>query len=212
MARRLVLWLPAAYCAVNLALFLADADWYGATFGGEDGWFENVQVAAFLAAGVLFALAARQVPRFVAVGYAVFAAVLVFAALEELSWGQRLFDLETPEALRTRNVQGELTLHNLRAVQGELGLALAVLAHVAALAWLVVPERNALAALVPPPVCTLWFLIPGLFFLALEVDEHVARVPLVEVTQQEPFETLLALGCVVFAESARRRVTPAPRR
>lgn len=35
---------------------------------------------------------------------------------EEISWGQRIFDLETPEALKAVNVQNEITLHNIGSI------------------------------------------------------------------------------------------------
>jgi hypothetical protein len=38
---------------------------------------------------------------------------LFFAAGEEISWGQRLFNIETPQKFMERNVQDELTIHNL---------------------------------------------------------------------------------------------------
>lgn len=38
---------------------------------------------------------------------------LFFAAGEEISWGQRLFNIETPEKFMENNVQDELTIHNL---------------------------------------------------------------------------------------------------
>lgn len=37
----------------------------------------------------------------------------LFGAGEEISWGQRIFGIETPDYLKDRNAQGELGLHNL---------------------------------------------------------------------------------------------------
>jgi hypothetical protein len=37
----------------------------------------------------------------------------LFGAGEEISWGQRIFGLETPEYLKGKNAQGELGVHNL---------------------------------------------------------------------------------------------------
>tara|TARA_B110000914_G_scaffold176850_1_gene158299 strand:- start:98 stop:556 length:459 start_codon:yes stop_codon:yes gene_type:complete len=37
----------------------------------------------------------------------------LFGAGEEISWGQRLFALETPDYLKGKNAQGELGIHNL---------------------------------------------------------------------------------------------------
>ena len=63
-----------------------------------------------------------------AVAAAVLAAVLLFAAGEEISWGQRIFEVDTPEVLVDSNKQDELNLHNLvglqhKAVAGQLAIA-----------------------------------------------------------------------------------------
>ena len=39
-----------------------------------------------------------------------FAAIFLLEAMEEISWGQRLFDWDTPVALDAVNRQGETTL------------------------------------------------------------------------------------------------------
>jgi len=38
----------------------------------------------------------------------------LFGAGEEISWGQRIFDIETPESLNEINTQREMNLHNIR--------------------------------------------------------------------------------------------------
>lgn len=43
------------------------------------------------------------------------ALVSLLIAAEEISWGQRIFYVETPEAISKHNLQKELTLHNLAA-------------------------------------------------------------------------------------------------
>lgn len=47
------------------------------------------------------------------------AALFLLAAAEEVSWGQRVFGIETPNLVKDVNVQKELTLHNLVLFQGE---------------------------------------------------------------------------------------------
>jgi hypothetical protein len=39
--------------------------------------------------------------------------VLFFAAGEEVSWGQRIFGIESPEYFKEKNLQGETNFHNL---------------------------------------------------------------------------------------------------
>lgn len=84
---------------------------------GEDGPVEWFTVLALLAAlGYAVAVTARAWRasqwRAVLVWTAIAAAAL-FGAGEEVSWGQRLFDLTTPDWLRSVNRQRELNVHNL---------------------------------------------------------------------------------------------------
>jgi hypothetical protein len=93
-----------------------DVDW----FGGEDGVSEWWSVATYLAAAALagatgWRLRGTGHPR-LALFHAVLAASLLIGAMEEISWGQRLFDWGTPAALSEINEQGETTLHNLESV------------------------------------------------------------------------------------------------
>ena len=43
--------------------------------------------------------------------------LFLFGFGEEISWGQRIFGLETPEGLKDANIQEELNLHNLEIFQ-----------------------------------------------------------------------------------------------
>ena len=83
----------------------------------EDGFVENMTV--------LFLLASSGIAIYRSVGFfkgkqpkAVFlwgllAFLFFFAAGEEISWGQRIFNIETPEFFMERNLQEETNLHNL---------------------------------------------------------------------------------------------------
>ena len=109
---------------------LAGPEWLPLTWTREDGPVEWIGFASFLAASVLALVAAWQL-RAVhrpAVAAAALAAVLFFAAGEEISWGQRIFEVDTPEVLVDGNEQDELNLHNLvglqhKAVAGQLAIA-----------------------------------------------------------------------------------------
>lgn len=50
--------------------------------------------------------------------YLALAVFLLVATGEEISWGQRILGLETPEWVKAVNAQDELTLHNLNIFQG----------------------------------------------------------------------------------------------
>ena len=64
------------------------------------------------------------------------AAIFIFAAGEEISWGQRIFGWQTGEAMASLNSQGETNLHNLQIGEVKLnkliftyGLGLVVLGY-----------------------------------------------------------------------------------
>ncbi|MBI5842263.1 MAG: hypothetical protein HZB19_19425 [Chloroflexi bacterium] len=92
----------------------------------EDRYFETVGASSLFITGLLFFfgfLRARRldqsrnlkwIKQLVYLGLAV---IFVFGAGEEISWGQRIFNIKTPTALETTNVQDELNLHNLAAVE-----------------------------------------------------------------------------------------------
>lgn len=88
---------------------------------GEDGVVEYLGALGLFAASVLFFLGflrVRQSPiSWIKKAFLlVLALVFLFGAGEEISWGQRILGVETPEALRDANVQGELNFHNLEVL------------------------------------------------------------------------------------------------
>ena len=90
-----------------------DVDW----LEGEDGVSEWWSAAAYLAAAGMAGAAARLLHglghRNLVWTQLLLAALFFLGAMEEVSWGQRLFGWGTPAILREVNEQGETTLHNL---------------------------------------------------------------------------------------------------
>ena len=84
----------------------------------EDSWVENSTALLFgLTAALLAAAAAagKGAPsRWLYIGGAL---LFAFVAGEEISWGQRLFGFETPDALRAINTQNEFNIHNIHFVR-----------------------------------------------------------------------------------------------
>ncbi len=85
----------------------------------EDGLYETWGAAACLAASGLLAarwLVGRNAGQPWSQGWATLALAAGMALMfaEEISWGQRVLGLATPDWIRRANLQGELNLHNLR--------------------------------------------------------------------------------------------------
>ena len=80
----------------------------------EDSWVENITAVWLLLGGVLlFATALMERDTFRHRVYTLGYVALIFAAGEEIGWGQRLFDYPTPQILREINSQRAFSLHNI---------------------------------------------------------------------------------------------------
>ena len=93
----------------------------------EDGVFENLEAIDYLiaAAALFYVTFAMRLRNIWVLGVAL---MFLMAGGEEISWGQRLLGVDTPEGLKAVNVQGETNLHNLEALNGSIrAMALAVL-------------------------------------------------------------------------------------
>ncbi len=93
----------------------------------EDQYFELIGALGFFVTAILFFISfilslrrkqeityAWMVPL---VFFGLFI-IFIFGAGEEISWGQRIFNIGTPESLSAINRQDELNLHNLEAIDG----------------------------------------------------------------------------------------------
>lgn len=94
----------------------------GAFFLSEDHYFENVGAITFFLASLIYfygfwkirLLKSQDRLFFVKkLAFLALAFLFFFAAGEEISWGQRIFHVQTPEPLRQVNNQGEITVHNI---------------------------------------------------------------------------------------------------
>lgn len=117
----LILTFAGILMAVGAVLSWTKPDFFIDSYVVEDGAIEWLTVVALVFSAGLMLWRAKRLkepeaePRtrlfFVTT---IFAAVLfLFGAGEEISWGQRIFNVETPEWLEEKNRQDEMNLHNL---------------------------------------------------------------------------------------------------
>lgn len=101
--------------AIYLAKFNHDA--FRHEFVIEDGFIEWCTVivlfCTMLVCGKRFLTLRRVRPPLFLTVTMLLTLLCLFGAGEEISWGQRLFGLETPDYLKDRNAQGEMGIHNL---------------------------------------------------------------------------------------------------
>ncbi len=139
--------------------------------------------------------------------YGVLAIGLLFVSIEEISWGQRILNIDTPDYFSQHNVQKEVSFHNLDTFQPHLHGFYILVGAYGAFAWLfVLPFMsrgkmkgcNIVNFVVPD-----WFISPYFFFVFLiyTLFEHVARPyrgGFLVWRDQEPLELLLSLGFLFF--------------
>lgn len=131
--RRVVEWMAAAMLIVLALAYLPSL---AATdrvrrWTREDGPYESIGAWAFLLASIVFAEVYRRTRTGAGAqkywtrrwlrghpGLLLLAGVMLLACLEEISWGQRLFGIKTPEAIARVNHQKETNLHNLEFFHG----------------------------------------------------------------------------------------------
>lgn len=109
--------LVTAFLLFSIVLAQVNPDAFANDFTVEDGFVESITALALFGAFCfsvhrlatahhLFGYRGKFILLFVT-------ALSIFGAGEEITWGQRIFDIETPEYLMERNAQQELNLHNL---------------------------------------------------------------------------------------------------
>lgn len=101
-----------------LALYLLNRPLL-AVLSAEDGIAENATAALFLAASGLFVWASGRC-RGRNIWYWGLALMCFMVAGEEISWGQRLLGVASPAPIAAINVQGEINLHNLKGIHGNV--------------------------------------------------------------------------------------------
>jgi len=96
---------------------------------GEDLLAENLQVAAWIVALYFCIRIAKnsEFPTSTRVLFAILGVGIFFNIGEEISWGQRIFDFQTPAELVEQNRQGEFNLHNIYGVQDVFSWAMFVI-------------------------------------------------------------------------------------
>ena len=175
----------------------------------EDHIGENLQVlfyflsfAAALFIGIRFVKARNNLFGSL---YLVLAFTFFVVAMEEISWGQRIFDVATPSYFEENNFQQELNIHNLGETYNHLTLAYTVVGFVGAFAWLVLPAgikvnySSWVNYFVPSWYLTSYFLPVFLIYLYFIISEYLGGffLPL-EFGEQEPAELLMSLGMLLF--------------
>jgi hypothetical protein len=200
--------LTLASAAIVLVLYFVVTDFLN-SLTAEDGLVEYLTTLGYLVGAVVFAVLAWRSNGLQRWWFVLLAVGFFLIAGEEVSWGQRLFGISTPEELERNNVQQELTLHNIEGVQSNVRL-LGVLIFTClylALPFLV-PRSGGVRRLVerlrfpvPPLSCAPVALVGLAFMVIPRLDGSVV------FSLDEIGELYMAAAAAVFAVAIWQRIT-----
>jgi hypothetical protein len=165
--------MPVLGCVLLAALAVLQGHLFEAVVR-EDSLLEWGEVCAYGAAAVAGALVAHRTRGFVRFVYGFLAVAALGAIGEELSWGQRLFHLTTPESVAAANHQHELNLHNLASAESATRFVLLAAASYGA----TIPLLRRPGPFVPPRA-----LVPAFAVVAIYFGVRLALLPQPTYTQ-----------------------------
>lgn len=107
----------AFHVLLGVLISVINERYFGASYTTEDGIIEWLSVdALILSAGLtisrIFRIRLSKGWPFL-IGLLLFAFLFLFGAGEEISWGQRIFSIESSDFFKAHNSQGEMNIHNL---------------------------------------------------------------------------------------------------
>jgi len=180
----------ALYVAVIAIWAVIDPEYYTTVLAREDGVVEWLTVLGLvLSCGVALhravTLKAQKTKMFVFV-WGFLALFAFFGAGEEISWGQRIFNIESSEWFKQNNAQAETNLHNL-VVEGKkvnkiifsmlLGIALLTYLLVFSVAYRKSEKFRAFCEYFGVPIAQ-WHQVAAWFAVAIVAEgfiKHIGR-------------------------------------
>jgi len=192
-------------------------------FTGEDRFAENLQVFLWLLAfGLGFLVIKRHwlAGRFVmALLYLCLNAGIFVIIGEEVSWGQRILGLETPETLKTVNRQREINIHSLEGMIDTFrSFYLIIGAYGTILPLLFMRPQNStggafarrravISMLVPHYTLALYFLATLVWRIYLGFWRLPDKYYFVMTKYSEVIELILAMGFFLFMSFQLRKIS-----
>lgn len=178
----------------------------------EDSLLETIQTLFYFTAGILFLLVSRNYFKNKQQLFSLFfiglSLLMIFVAGEEISWGQRIFSIETPENLAQINLQNETTIHNIDIFQSNIDyiyMAIGLWGSIGGITIKALRPRlyKKYAAIFPPAILFFYFFaVTRFYFVNLFVifDYQLFSFERIGVARwQEMAETLLAFGFLAFS-------------
>lgn len=177
--------------------------WPGGVFNDiirEDNLLENLQVIFYGFSSILFFATSFKYFKTNKLFFFYFLILglgLLFITGEEISWGQRILGLSSPEVIKVNNAQGETTIHNINGLQDLQPIIYLAFSAYLSFAWIFIsllPKgiKNIYKNLVPSKYLIFYFL--PIFFFYIHINVLSGK----HWQWQEPSELLLSIGLFIY--------------
>lgn len=208
-----VLWWSSISLFIVVALFLlylVNENLY-IYLSEEDNLFENLTALFYCIAGLILLWAAFKEYKDSKLFRSIILTLLlglffIVIAGEEISWGQRIFGIEASEIIKNINVQEEITIHNLKIFESDLGfdqhrilnIFCLLMGVLIPLAYLISKKIRTFLNLVFLPVAPAACI--AIFLFGILYGQFVAKLyPLYSHTEVKEF--IFSIGFLMFSVS-----------
>ncbi len=212
-----IFFFPIALFLIFLCIKVMSPDTYLSLIQ-EDSIIEYAQAFIYLLSSIILLPVVKYYLKYGltlhGVLYGILAIGLLFVAIEEISWGQRIFSIEPPDYFKQHNVQNEISLHNLDIVQPLLHKFYILTGAYGAFAWLFVSRAKTKFRRMVEFVIPDWFISSYFFFVFFiyTLFDYIIHPSggFLLWRDQEPVELLLSLGFLSFVATKLYKITKTP--
>jgi tetratricopeptide (TPR) repeat protein len=206
----IVLLFPVTLFIIFLSIKLLSPDTYRLLIE-EDSFIEYMQsLFFFLSSTFSFFVSIKFFKKKLVlhgVLYCILSIGLFFISLEEISWGQRIFNIANPSYFEQHNWQHEISLHNLDIIRlSLLNTIYIVIGAYGTFTWLIlrpfmtrlkIKRENVINFIVPEwPISSYFFFVFFIYMLLSFIKLYPGSFLLWQ--DQEPAELLLSIGFLLF--------------
>ncbi len=213
----MVFFIPIVIISIILSIkiFLSPTYLPYVSFISEDGPVEYLTFIVFIITFIVSILVANSLrklkKRLASISFFVIAFVFIFVAIEEISWGQRIFGFEA-SGIFSESTQGEVNIHDLKSFEYFEDPSFIFVGLVGGLLWILFlksskDNSSSFKTFFVPPWYLMTFFIPvSIFYIVLnlappEVTTQGISWGFLFPKDQEPFELILSLGLLGFVFS-----------
>ena len=184
----------------------------------EDSSVENLQALFYFLAAVFCAFLAVKLHKnkmtFHSIMILLFGLACLFVSLEEISWGQRIFNISTPKEISQYNIQSEITVHNLGIINSIIKTVYMLIGLYGTIGWLLcwtlrIHKTNLARFYVPRFYLSSYFLIVFIVYAILGHTDlvintlHLSKLQVggdafLGMRDEEPAELLLSMAFMLF--------------